>query len=455
MASAPRIGIVLLALFEAACRPAISDERRQDGRFVEVVSSSARMPCRASIDYADQFIEHWAREFGTTPPRVRSFVDESLRDQICPLGMDGVRTECAIGEETYSAGWVQEHELIHVIAGAGFGRAPALFEEGLAVWASEGGDHRGRYVGDRSVDLAPLFESARWNAAPNAPARYTAAGHFVGYLAERFGLRAFLRVYDALENNAARRTIESVILQQLGVALDVLLADWRRLAEPPRVDATSTRLLCALAPRSSTEVFLPASRATCATDLLQTGLEHRAVLQGLPGLLRMRATEPFPRIALGDCGRNTRLYDSFLPHFFFTAYSDTLIATTVGGDVRAERVASSPARCEDAVVLDLESLDDARVLADPRSWASVGGERRTWIRVRHTSARALQATIVFDLNQPESVSTLLRCDSCAPDARCVPRSAEPLSISTSPDSAEVLVWSTTDAAVTVALSVSR
>lgn len=62
---------------------------------------------------------------------------------------------------------------------------------------------------------------------------------------------------------------------------------------------------------------------------------------------------------------------------------------------------------------------------------------------------------MFDLDQPESVSTLLLCDSCAPDARCVRRPSDPLSISANPDSAEVLVWSTTDTAVTVALSVSR
>jgi hypothetical protein len=452
MASATRVWIALLSMLATSCRASIPDERRQEGRYIEVYSSASRMPCRASIDYADQFIEHWSRRFEIAPPRVRSFVDQGLRDQTCGRMVEGTLPECARGTETFSAGWVQEHELVHAIAYSGFGRSPALFEEGLAVWASEVGDHNGRYPGRQSVDLGPLFESSAWDAAPNAFARYEAAGHFVGYVVQRFGLRAFLRVYDALDYASSRGTIESIVLQLLGVSLDVLLVDWMRSTERPPVDAIFTQLLCAQAPRASSEILLAASDSTCSSDILQAGIEHRAVLQAPPGVLRFRSTDRNQSTVVGDCDRNAVLYDRVVPSFFFTAFSNTLVATKAGVDVRVDRVSSVPTRCEDAVVLDVESTSFASIVADPRSWARVGTERRTWIRVRHATAPMLRASVVYNVQMPQSDSTLLVCDSCATNARCVPLGLQGLTVSTNPSSQEVLVWSTTDAAITVELA---
>ncbi|MFO0562514.1 MAG: hypothetical protein U0269_31140 [Polyangiales bacterium] len=236
------------------------------------------------------------------------------------------------------------------------------------------------------MDLGPLFESSAWDAAPDAFGRYESAGHFVGYVVQRFGLRAFLRVYDALDDSSSRRAIESIVLQQFGVSLDVLLADWRRSAERPPVDAVFPQLLCAQAPRTSSEILLAASVGSCSSDILQAGVEHRAVLQATPGVLRFRSTDSNQSMVIGDCDRHSVVYDRGVPHFFFTAFANTLVATKAGVDVRVERVASVPTRCEDAVVLDVESSTFASIVADPRSWTQVGTQRRTWMRVRHATA---------------------------------------------------------------------
>jgi hypothetical protein len=225
-----------------------------------------------------------------------------------------------------------------------------------------------------------------------------------------------------------------------------------RSTERPPVDAIFTQLLCAQAPRASSEILLAASDSTCSSDILQAGIEHRAVLQAPPGVLRFRSTDRNQSTVVGDCDRNAVLYDRVVPSFFFTAFSNTLVATKAGVDVRVDRVSSVPTRCEDAVVLDVESTSFASIVADPRSWARVGTERRTWIRVRHATAPMLRASVVYNVQMPQSDSTLLVCDSCATNARCVPLGLQGLTVSTNPSSQEVLVWSTTDAAITVELA---
>jgi Peptidase MA superfamily len=137
---------------------------------------------------------------------------------------------------------VVTHELTHAaLAGVTSGRTPAWLIEGIALYVS--GDERvsdaSRYLAGEAHGRARRALSLRALSKPDAIARLSGDGQAVAYayssaasfyLAERFGRRRFLKLYnvfndEALPGHAGAATTSRAVRRTLGISLATLQRD--------------------------------------------------------------------------------------------------------------------------------------------------------------------------------------------------------------------------------------
>jgi hypothetical protein len=348
---------LVLGAEASSCGLSIEGEVVIEGRFVEVHASARRAPCAASVLFADRWVERWSECMGGAPPRVRSYIDPALRDARCGQLVPGATSDCAMSGETFSDRWVQQHELVHAVVFATFGRAPALFEEGLAVWATTAGDERGLMRVAPSIDLEPFVESASWTRAGDVAARYLAAGQLFAYLVERFGFRAVLEAYRRMRYEDDRARIDEALQVTLGRRFDELVRDWQGAVDSARAGDGTVSLLCASARRTQGDAALLASSGACAEAITPVGVEHHVVLEDVRDAIEIRASSP-TEIVVGDCATGAMLFRGRAPASMQTSATRVLVGSVTGVDVEVRRVVSSST--PRVSVFDRASMNDGR-----------------------------------------------------------------------------------------------
>jgi hypothetical protein len=430
--------LCLLGIAQASCAPVIPNEQTIRGRYTEVHASSAEMPCRASVDFADAFIERWSRRFGVAPPRVRVFLDEPLRAAMCSSLPEAPSPDCARGTDVYSRRWVHQHELIHAIAFAAYGRAPQFLEEGLAVWASTVGDESGNLRLLERVDLAPIVETEAWERAPNLGARYDSAGHFVAYLVRRFSLAQVLAVYDALELRSTAAQIDAAFTRLLGESFSSIHAAWTASMSSERTGDESLAMLCESAPRSMVGDELgPSSLCSATTQPWGVDRVRLIAFDGAP--VAVDGASSTSNWLIGLCQERAVLH-SGMQHDLLWLHAGTAAISPLGStSLRLRRVGSTPQRCEDAPTISMGERATISMLTTPGAWLSSGGSRQTWLRIGHDRATRARVSFVSNAQIREQSVVVEVCDGCSDTATCRRRSLqEELTVDATPASTQVV-----------------
>ncbi len=436
--------LVHLGATVVSCAPAIPDARVIRSRHVELHASQADLPCAASMDFADAFIERWSQRFAVNPPRIRVFLNDQLRAFACPSSTSVPVAECAIGTDVYSSSWVHKHELIHTIAHAAFGRAPQFLEEGLAVWAAEVGDESGQLRLLERVDLEPIVESEAWVRAPNAGARYESAGHFVAFLVRRFGLPRVLAVYDALDLYSSRAQTDAAFGRVFGDSFTTIHAEWLRSTTSERTGDDSLAMVCESSPRATLSDALPTA-ATCEASVQPWGIDAIRVVTFDGGPVAVEGASASNGLLVGLCAEQVVLHDGMQPDVLWVRAGATAMRTRGATPLRLRSLGATPARCEEALPIDMGTRSLMTMLDMPSAWSQVDGSRRTWLRVRHDRAPRVHADFVFNSRVREQAVTVEVCDGCGDRATCRQRTLqEQLSIDVSPSSTEVVRITTSE-----------
>jgi hypothetical protein len=426
-----------LGIAAASCAPGIPDEQTILGRHTELHASSSEIPCRASVDFGDAFIERWSRRFGVAPPRVRVFLNEPLRAFTCPSSTEAPVTECTHGTDIYTRRWVHQHELIHAITFSAYGRAPQFLEEGLAVWASSIGDESGNLRLLERVDLTPIVESEAWVRAPNIGARYDSAGHFVAYLVRRFSLAQVLAVYDALELYSTAAQIDAAFTRVLGESFSSIHAAWVGSVSPERTGDESLAMLCESAPRAMVGDELSPSVCSAATQPWGVDTVRVIALDGAP--FAVDGASNASAWLVGRCDERAVLH-SGMQHDFLWLHAGTAAISSRGSTpLRLRRVGSTPQRCEDAPTIAMGERATMSMLTTPGAWSSAAGSRRTWLRIRHDRAARARVSFVSNAQVREQAVVVEACDGCSATATCRRRSPlEELSLDATAASTDVV-----------------
>lgn len=427
------MGIALVS-----CAPSIPDERTVLGRYTELHASNAELPCRASVDFSDAYIERWSRRFGVTPPRVRVFVNETLRAFACPSSTAAPVAECTHGTDVYSRRWVQQHEIIHAIAFSAFGRAPQFLEEGLAEWASSVGDESGNLALLERVDLAPVIESEAWVSAPNAGARYESAAHFVAFLVRRFGLAQVLAVYDALDLYSTVAQIEATFTRLLGESFSSLHAAWASSMSSERTGDESLAMLCESAPRATVgDELLPPSLCSATTQPWGVDTVRVIALDSAP--LAVEGASNTSNWLVGLCNEHAVLHSGMQHDLLWLRAGSTAISPLGSTPLRLRRIGSTPQRCDDAPTIAMGARSSISMLATPTAWTSSVGSRQTWLRLRHDRATRVRVDFVSNARVRDQAVVVETCDGCGDTAICRRRSLqEPLTVDATAGSTEIV-----------------
>jgi hypothetical protein len=161
---------------------------------------------------------------------------------------------CTVGLHVMSILPVHTHEIVHVLADT-LGRAPALFEEGLAVMLGCG--YPGAPLIDTSAPIETLLASRRFREEFDRRLDlYSVAGSFVRHLVDSVGKDAFLAFYGRVTYDSDDTAIEDAFQSVTGVPLATLIASWR--AAPRHYDE-----IC-LYPMECAEEPAPSGRAFTA-----------------------------------------------------------------------------------------------------------------------------------------------------------------------------------------------
>lgn len=189
------------------------------------------------VERSEAFLGRLATVFGPAPAGVRVAYyrhpsSAAVREQ---TGIE------ALGVTDIEAGRIDSalpfhpHELVHAVAGR-LGRAPVLFEEGLAVALTSGGRWGGRDLD--GVARAALASGVRLEMFLDAFAEqdpevgYPLAGSFVAYLLDTHGIDAFLAFLA--EGGAGPTRCEIAFRRAFGRSVANASIGWRAALASPR-----------------------------------------------------------------------------------------------------------------------------------------------------------------------------------------------------------------------------
>lgn len=223
-----------IALAAAACAP--------DPAYVErppIVWEGARLRfgtdldtarlCAGTFEHIDAVAEHLVQALGLDPddaPIVDYYwVGEGI-DRYCSIGGLLGCTKPAT-DEVFSRHPVHQHELVHVLRDGDTAYPP--LEEGLAEYY---GDRRFETPFPVLGDEVELFESHDGETRlRNSPRWYGRAGHFVSFLASRYGTEALLELTHRSRDGASWDKTRALFGTVLGESFDDIVS--ARQAEYP------------------------------------------------------------------------------------------------------------------------------------------------------------------------------------------------------------------------------
>jgi hypothetical protein len=194
-------------------------EPTEEGEHVRVAMDPGLSLCGDGVGHMDAFTALVAAELDVAAP---TGDDRIVFHWLHPADFES-RTicindngGCAWHNDIYATTAPLDHEIVHSLGWA-YGTPPVFFIEGLAV-AYE------LPPPDRSDGLIPatnVLDVAAGTGDLWLPGElYPLAGAFVGFLIERHGIAAVLRVYERLRLADGRRRITRIFEQELGESLE-------------------------------------------------------------------------------------------------------------------------------------------------------------------------------------------------------------------------------------------
>lgn len=203
-----------------------------EGEHVRVAMDPGLRLCGDGVGHMDAFTALTAAELGVSVPsgddRLNYFYlhEADFASRTICLGPVG---GCTWHDDIYAIVAPGDHEIVHSLAWA-YGMPPAFFIEGLAV------AYELPIPGESSdtalLPLTSVLEVADGTGDIWLPSElYPLAGAFVGFLIERHGIAAVLRVYDRLRLADGRRRISRVFDDELGETLEEAAAAFDEVRE--------------------------------------------------------------------------------------------------------------------------------------------------------------------------------------------------------------------------------
>lgn len=239
---------------------------------VTVRASDLTYACTDSAAAIEDYLSYLSTQFSVyrvvEVPHVEVLVHD-LESEL-PASCSGASACVVDGRIIHSVrtAW-HPHEMVHVVAQA-LGRAPALIEEGLAIYV-EPSDALGEPV-DRALPIEDYFESNAWRSLWNSDrvsgsnTARSAAG-FTRFLVHAIGLSGYLAIYESLSYELSLDGISEEVLRRTGTSLGDWLAMWRASSDladstllgfetaygctqPDLASVTSVSMSCAVQPLS-------------------------------------------------------------------------------------------------------------------------------------------------------------------------------------------------------------
>jgi hypothetical protein len=227
--------VVAIAIFGSAVSASAGDAL---GGTVREVHRTARVtyyaPKGRAVDVkrTEAFLDKLATVFGPAPTgwRLEYHLHGSATSVHADLGAAAYGITDLDRLRIDSVRAYHPHELVHAVAGR-FGRAPLLFEEGMAVALTSGGRWGGRAIDDAALaaldatrGLEP-FLSRFTEQDPDAA--YAVAGSLVAYLLDLHGMGPFLAFVQGC--GADGRGFERSFRRAYGRSLARVGIEWQRL----------------------------------------------------------------------------------------------------------------------------------------------------------------------------------------------------------------------------------
>lgn len=207
--------------------PEVSDE----GAHVVIAADPGLDLCAGSIAHMDAFVAALSDAFALAPPAGEDrftfywLTPEGFHDRtLCPREASA----CAYFGKSFTPYAPHDHELVHNVAEA-FGYPRPIFTEGLAV-AFEGLADGAPDEGHGLLDVRGLLGFTTGVQLGRAGG-YPTAGAFTGFLIQRHGLEAYLRMYAAVGPLESEGGIDTIFREELGASLDESIAEFEQ--EPP------------------------------------------------------------------------------------------------------------------------------------------------------------------------------------------------------------------------------
>ena len=178
----PRVAASAIASLLAGCA-AEQDEFRVvwSGDLLEVlVAGEPPSTCGGTYDYMDDHLRIVGEQLGVTEPE-RVYYHYGFGGSVVAENCDGSVEACAIGSDVFTATLPDEHELTHAVRPSGQ-LAYLPVEEGLAEFFGSDVEPIQQPVGN-VLELLQAHEQGEKLDRPF----YQVMGHFVSYLAYRFG----------------------------------------------------------------------------------------------------------------------------------------------------------------------------------------------------------------------------------------------------------------------------
>jgi hypothetical protein len=211
--------------------------------------------CPERLDWLEHSYDSISTFLGVEIPegqKIDYFLYSSIEDSEESCGWIGGGPRCATSSSVRTDEPVHYHELVHALA-LHWGRAPRMFEEGLAEVIGCDGSAANESSAPTVEAAAWLVDDGFWQGSPDERfARYGEAQAFVHFLMERYGTEEFLALYRDLDTDSDRERVDTAFRDRLGVPLDLAVQAWVDEGPTTRLASCYPVPVCRAPPLSET-----------------------------------------------------------------------------------------------------------------------------------------------------------------------------------------------------------
>ena len=163
-------------------------------------------------------------EYLDAPLRPGEKIDYYLADSGFRQAVCGAAARCAEASAVYTYLRVDNHEIVHALLLAKYGRSNRVMEEGIAE--SIGCDPSDNVAGLPDRSLLAWMAGDAFDTGGVIPHRYAMSGSFVRYLIGEYGIESVLSLYSELRLYDEREAVEAGFARVLGVPATEVVEDW-------------------------------------------------------------------------------------------------------------------------------------------------------------------------------------------------------------------------------------